>query len=117
MYVISTTREPLPGRRVGSGRITGRDSEPVPANPKEVRERREPLRIGGQRERNFERERDPLPPRNERVERNERAFPARSDTRDKGPEKDRRNYDRGYEREYGGRSNRYVIPIFFLATH
>ena len=56
MYVISTTREPLPGRRVGSGRITGRDSEPVPANPKEVRERREPLRIGGQRERNFERD-------------------------------------------------------------
>lgn len=108
MYYVffSSTREPLPGRRVGSGRITGRDSEPPPANPKEVRERREPLRISGQRERTFERERDPPPPRN--VDRNERAFPARSDAREKGPEKDRRNYDRGYDREYGGRSNRYV---------
>ena len=73
------------------------------------------MRVGGQRERTFERERDPPPPRNERNDRgdrNDRNFPGRSDPRDKGSEKDRRNYDRsGYDREYGGRGNRYVSNI------
>lgn len=112
----------MPTRRVGSGRLTGRDVEPAPV--KDSRDRREPLRAPApQRERTFERsEREPQRnerggdrndrhernDRNERSERNGRTFPTRSDPRDKDPsDKDRRNFDRsGYDREYSGRGDR-----------
>lgn len=116
MVVFSSRESSLPTRRVGSGRLTGRDVEPVPA--KDPRDRREPLRAPAtQRERTFDREpqrndrggdRNDRHDRVERSERNGRTFPTRSDPRDKGPlEKDRRNFDRsGYDRDYSGRNDR-----------
>lgn len=116
----SVRESALPTRRVGSGRLTGRDVEPAPVPAKEPRDRREPLRAP-QRERTFEREpqrnergndrndRHDRNERNERSERNGRTFqPNRADPRDKDPaEKDRRNFDRsGYDRDYSSRGDR-----------
>lgn len=103
--VVPESREVASNRRIGSGRLTGRDADPLaPVSSKDPRERREPpLKAPVQRERTFD------PP--QRNDRNERGFPTRggADPRDKNLDKDRRNYDRssGYERDYG-RSNRYV---------
>lgn len=109
----------MPARRVGSGRLTGRDIEPLPS--KDSRDRREPVRAPApQRERTFDREaprnerggersdRHDRIERNERSDRNGRVFASRSDLREKGlAEKDRRNFDRsGFDRDYGGRSDR-----------
>ena len=103
--------------------MTGRDAEPLaPPNAKDPRDRREPLRVGGQRERTFERSEPPRNDRNDRNDRgdrNERAYNnnGRPDPRDsKGLDKDRRNYERsGYDRDYGRGGNRYQVsqPLFF----
>ena len=94
----------LTSRRVGSGRITGRESEPsLNSTVKDIRERREPLRTTNQRERTFDRDQQ------------QRSYPSRTDVRDKGMDKDRRNYDRsgGYERDYS-RGNRYQVIYSFI---
>lgn len=125
MIVFSPREAALPTRRVGSGRLTGRDVEPVPA--KDSRDRREPVRAPApQRERTFEREsqrsergnerndRHDRIERSERSDRNGRTFPNRSDLREKSiPEKERRNYDRsGFDRDYNsGRGDRYNVRI------
>ena len=122
MLYFSVRESTLPARRVGSGRLTGRDVEPTPVPAKEPRDRREPLRAPApQRERTFDREpqrnergsdrndRHDRNERSERSERNGRTFqPSRADPRDKDPaEKDRRNFDRsGYDRDYSGRGDR-----------
>lgn len=106
---------------MGSGRLSTRDSEPVP--PKDPRDRREGLRVAGsQRDRGFERDlprsergndrndRNDRIDRNDRNERNVRGFPARADPRDKVAEKDRRNFERpGFDREYNSRGDRYNV--------
>ena len=87
----------LPTRRVGSGRITGRDSEPPNVGVKDSRDRREPIRSTAQRERTFDRDQQ------------RSNYPLRPDGRDKGSEKDRRNFDRtGFDRDFN-RGNRYQV--------
>lgn len=119
IIVFSSRETALPARRVGSGRLTGRDVEPVPAKDRPLQ--RAPAT---QRERTFDREPqrndrgggDRHVERNERSDRNGRTFPTRSDPRDKGPSetKDRRNFDRsGYDRDYSGRGDRYNVSILY----
>ena len=93
---------------MGSGRLTGRDSEPASSSTagKDSRgERREPLRSTNQRERTFDRDQ-------------QRNFPSRSDVRDKALDKDRRTYDRPstYDREYS-RGNRYQVGSGTNCSH
>lgn len=99
----------LASRRVGSGRIGGRDADPIPPVAKDIRDRREPIRATGQRERVFERE----PPRSERNDRSERPYNnnGRPDPRDKGLDKDRRNFERsGFDRDRDfGRGGRHQV--------
>lgn len=85
---------------MGSGRLTGRESEVSSCSTagKDSRgERREPLRSTSQRERTFDRDQ-------------QRNYSSRTDVRDKALDKDRRAFDRptAYEREYS-RGNRYQV--------